>query len=70
MVKTNKSFEAMSYEELVAEKRKISQQIEELKEKQRMFAQLMDKKKGEFRLRKIAGGLSPEEKEQLKDMLD
>jgi hypothetical protein len=69
MVKT-KSYESMSYEELEAEKRKISQQIVELKETARQLAQLMDKKHGELRLRRIANDLAPDEKAQLKDMLD
>jgi len=69
MVKT-KDYGLMSYEELEAEKRKISQQIAELKETTRKLAQLMDEKHGELRLRRIANDLSPEEKQQLKPMLD
>jgi hypothetical protein len=66
----DKSFESMNYEELEAEKRKVAAEIAELKETQRKIAGFMDKRKGELRLRRIAGELSPEDKEQLKSMLD
>jgi len=67
MVKTN--YAAMNYEELEAEKQKVSAAISGLKTTKRELAALMDTKLGEARLQKVADNLSPEDKSKLKEIL-